>query len=461
MRPPSLRLLGSIPMVAVLASLGGCTVAEDESVGSAEQALSLYGMTTFDPATGYGWDNGDYLKNVWTSGVLDVDIHTEALCGGMAFSMLDYYFAGRPIPNHFYAPASGTELREYVYQRQLTSIFSTSNLAKWAELNQSEGRMGRTMTREYLAMKALVDDGKPAILGGIVRNGGLAEGHQVIVYGYYRGLYDGQNEYYRNDVELYVLDPNWPRKPLTLVYVDGHLEYKERENCGLDGVEDLYCMQFDGMFVQDYVPLNPPHVDSIPNYPVNGVLEELAFEFINNGDGLDGGSHNVNLTLHLADKSTREFTNLNGGAHWDGNGEKPGKETVRALLNPPVSRDDILSVTISDTFAGGIDGKNWDMTSVRVLAVHDSVNYDALNADTNPKEFAGPRRFTGRDDPFRFLVNEKEGYVSRLQFTLETGENGIDAQPYNMWDAGEELEIVVHNSDGSIQIVPRVDQQRG
>ncbi len=52
-------------------------------------------MTTFTPGQ-HGW----HFDNDFVNQLLGGLITTHGLCGGMAYSSLDYYFNGIPIPTH-------------------------------------------------------------------------------------------------------------------------------------------------------------------------------------------------------------------------------------------------------------------------------------------------------------------------------------------------------------------------
>src|SRR5262245_51943998 len=86
--------------------------------------------TTFDPARdGFRFPNS--FQNV-VQLPAGVNIRTGGLCGGMAYSALDYYLSHRPLPLQDYLPAEGTPLQRYIYDRQMTSL--SSNVDKWAEV---------------------------------------------------------------------------------------------------------------------------------------------------------------------------------------------------------------------------------------------------------------------------------------------------------------------------------------
>lgn len=49
------------------------------------------------------------------------------LCGGMAYSAIDYFLNGMTIPHDIEAPANGTPLNDYIFQRQVAAHISTAN----------------------------------------------------------------------------------------------------------------------------------------------------------------------------------------------------------------------------------------------------------------------------------------------------------------------------------------------
>ena len=91
----------------------------------------------------------------------------------MSYTMLDYYFAGKTIPQQMFRPYNGSTLGNFIEDRQKQSILS--NVDKWAELIVNP--FG-TRTTEFFnwgiqgfnggrlqELKEIIDSGRPAVLG--------------------------------------------------------------------------------------------------------------------------------------------------------------------------------------------------------------------------------------------------------------------------------------------------------
>ena len=90
-------------------------------------------MTAFTPSE-HGWHFSNYFVNELLGGL----ITTYGLCGGMAYTSLDYYFKGIPIPTHrvgdfgdnsVLVPGDG-RLRSMIYNRLIDSF--ADNFGKWS-----------------------------------------------------------------------------------------------------------------------------------------------------------------------------------------------------------------------------------------------------------------------------------------------------------------------------------------
>jgi len=90
-------------------------------------------MTAFTPGE-HGWHFSNYFENELLGGL----ITTHGLCGGMAYTSLDYYFKGIPIPTHrvgdfgdmsVLVPGDG-RLHSMIYNRLIDSF--KDNFGKWS-----------------------------------------------------------------------------------------------------------------------------------------------------------------------------------------------------------------------------------------------------------------------------------------------------------------------------------------
>jgi len=98
--------------------------------------------------------------------------------------------------------------------------------------------------------------------------------------------------------------------------------------------------------------------------PSANLVTKLSFTFLTGNDDLRGGKDNLNITIHFADGTTQSEPNVNHGDRWP-DGSTKGAEI---LLSRPITIDQIKSISLSDTFAGGSGGDNWNMSSMEAAA---------------------------------------------------------------------------------------------
>lgn len=189
-------------------------------------------------------------------------VQTAGRCGGMAYSVLDHAVAGRDVPAWpagLFAPSrvppDGHLVADHLRARQLDSFRSVSALRflMWSVL--PDGDVGpvagvRTRTRRELpgVLRALAQ-GRPVVLGMVVARGLLRSGdnHQVVATGFTRDTATG-------DVVLTLLDPNAPRREVTLVEAP-------------DGWRASNGRLWRGFFRHAYAPRTPPPLPSASRRP--------------------------------------------------------------------------------------------------------------------------------------------------------------------------------------------------
>lgn len=170
-------------------------------------------QTSFNPAI-----NGFHFVNNFEVEIIN-DIKMSGFCGGMTYTALDYYKAGKPAPSQNSIPAKGTPLYNYMWGRQRSSVLD--NLDKWAELfvNPFGSRNIEFFNWGLQAinggrlqeLKTEIDKGYPVPLGLFKPgNGGTAVHHQVLAIGYNGGRYKGDLKDFKEDLEIMVCDPNYP-----------------------------------------------------------------------------------------------------------------------------------------------------------------------------------------------------------------------------------------------------------
>ena len=114
----------------------------------------------------------------------------KALCGGMVYAAMDYWYAGMQIPDTTYVPEEKTPLHSYIYNRQLYAHNNT--LGKFIDCWQS----GILQEQESTKLANAILSGKPQ---AVCLFGGFKRGHHVLAFSYSRQMkrmciYDPNNE---------------------------------------------------------------------------------------------------------------------------------------------------------------------------------------------------------------------------------------------------------------------------
>ena len=318
-----------------------------------------------------------------------ISMQTSGLCGGMSYAVLDYYFAGQPIPSQDYRPANGTTLQQYFYGRQVTSL--TQNLDKWAETSVNPFG-SRTLeffnwgiNERLKELGSFIDRGVPVPLGLKGTGAGLDHDHQVLAIGYDMGRYKGDLGAYKEDVKIYLLDPNHPTQTVTLVPDPATLEYHE-----LEYPTNHWRTYFvDGK----YQRMTPPNIANT-TYPSDSLVHELRFEIYTGMDDMRGGADHVDATIRLANGTAQSYSNISQNGLF----LPMYLETVQVILAQPVPVTAIRTIELNTNATGGLNGDNWDLQSVQVYAVGAGFNQSLLS----PR--AGPYRFTAARIPFVMTV---------------------------------------------------------
>lgn len=344
--------------------------------------------TRFDPAT-HGFQFGNTFRNDF---VREFDIRTGGLCGGMVYTALDYFNAGRPAPRLSHRPAVQTTLHDYLYDRQVRSL--ASNLDKWAEIgfnplgarNAEFFEWGLQGSRggRIEELCAEIDRGCPVPLGLQSYGGGGPGNHQVLATGYDLGRYRGDLGAYKEDVQIFLYDPNVPNRTLTLV--------PDVEN-------QAYCIKEKGRahrwrtyFVdRKYRAHTPPDEAPSPAPASAGTVRELLVEIRTGDDDLRGGNDNLNLTVEVAGRPPQQIPNVNKGRRWIDN----YAQTITVPLREPVRPEDIARVVLTTTSRGGMGGDNWNLAGLTVRARGEGVDRTLFSESGTPLF-----RFTGDHQTF-------------------------------------------------------------
>lgn len=319
-------------------------------------------MTAFDPKK-HGFHFVNQFKNIVVS---QLDVITGGLCGGMAYSALDYFLWSKAIPQQDYMPAEGMPLQSYIYGRQVASI--VSNVDRWAEMGLNPGgarnrelfNWGAQLGSGRLGeLRAMIDAGKPVPLG-LQQCGGdcgcpttgeetCPASHQVLAIGYELGTYQGDPRSASvEEVTIFVYDPNFPDKTMRL---------KPSRAIGYYGYPDKGHLRWRTYFVDKNhgkPATAPPTFADKPN--------ELIVQLVTGDDDLRGGSDNANVVLLMKDGTTRRFDDVNSGKRWVNGSLQSIARELPAGFDPSA----ITGVRVEATVSGGVGGDNWNLNKIDV-----------------------------------------------------------------------------------------------
>jgi hypothetical protein len=140
----------------------------------------------------------------------------NGLCGGMVFTVRDFFESGREVPADTEPPPGGSPLYRFIVQRLIDSFSLPFGIGRYLELMEPAfpdvglgvglpGRASVMIQSEWPRIKSDLDAGHPVPLGLIkVKSADpcdLCQNHQVLAYGY---DLDG------TDLTLHLYDPNYP-----------------------------------------------------------------------------------------------------------------------------------------------------------------------------------------------------------------------------------------------------------
>lgn len=346
-------------------------------------------MTPFSPEKhGFKFTN-DFKVSTQIAG-LNFEFYGQ--CGGMAYTALDFFHTGKPVPTQNFRPAAGTILAAYIYDRQQTSLLN--NVDKWGELifnpfgwrtNEffNWGLEAQRPGDRINELKNEIDNGKPVPLGLFkAGNGGTGPHHQVLAIGYDLGRYRGDLGDHINEFKIFIYDPNCVGQIVTLV--------ADTSNKSYHYVEYPTRTWMTYFVDRKYKVKTPPNISS-GTLSNNGLVKELRLEICTGGDDLRGGNDNVHAIVNLKNGTSQIFHNINGTHRW----VDYYTETVPVILEPAVPLNQIKSLTLKTTFGGGIGGDNWNIDSLRIIAKDGSTSREVYEKSGSPLV-----RFTGSNTPF-------------------------------------------------------------
>jgi hypothetical protein len=405
-------------------------------------------MTTFNPAV-----NGFKFVNTFDVEPIN-NIRMSGFCGGMTYAILDYFKGHKPVPTQTYRPANGTALYDYMWGRQRSSVLD--NLDKWGELffnpfgsrNDEFFNWGLQGTGggRLQELKTEIDRGNPVPLGLFKPgNGGTGPHHQVLAIGYDGGRYRGDLGAYKEDLKIYICDPNFPGETKILKADPlNHIYYYE-------GDHDNTNCQWQTYFVnKNYHFSNPPDAASL-TAPADGLVHQIQLEIRTGNDDLRGGNDNVSVTINFKTKPSQTYPNINHGARWIDN----YTETVPINLTTPVAETEFKSVMFTTSFGGGSGGDNWNMDMVRVM----NGDKELLSKAGSPLfRFTGDARMFAISFPITLTRSSTGGVIvgpdnKVHELLLEIGTGGDDLRGGN-----DNVNLTVNFKDGTSQTINNINK---
>ncbi len=149
------------------------------------------------------WPSAPAISIRTPAGRIGIGNAARGLCGGMVFAALDYWRADRVPPAD--QPAPGAPLYRFIVRRLLQSWRLPAGVMHYyLGMLATDGELaGRTISRQWPRVKALLDRGQPATLGVVTVASAnpllLGHNHQVLAYSYHQA---------DTGVTLLVYDPN-------------------------------------------------------------------------------------------------------------------------------------------------------------------------------------------------------------------------------------------------------------
>ena len=306
--------------------------------------------------------------------VPSVNISTGGLCGGMVYAAMDYFLGPGNATRMDYRPQVGSTLEQYIYGRQVTSL--ASNLDRWTDVsltNPTGARNAELFNRGLLTEQRLgevrksIDSGTPALLGLAPMNGG-GLGHQVLAIGYDYGRYQGKLGDFKEDLRLFIYDPNLPGEVSVLrPDVNGQCYTLAGEN----GQPNSRWLTY---FVDTRFAKAAPPAIADPDPGKDGLVRELLVQINTGGDDLRGNNDNAQLSVKIEGLPTETYE-LNNRRHWLAFYD----QTVRIPLKSPTRVESIRSIEITTNFARGVNPEAWAVDRVFVRARGGGVPDRTLN----------------------------------------------------------------------------------
>jgi hypothetical protein len=189
------------------------------------------------------------------------------LCGGMSTAAADFFWASSPIPAATAAPAQGSPLHQFIYQRQMDTFGGGGYVKKFADwMALPDGTPLGTRRRtadEFAQLRAQLDAHKLVVLGLVYVSlpAPIWNNHQVLAYAYQQAS--------SNAFTIRIYDPNFNNDD-TITIEAQLLTVGVQTIPGIPPrirtIMGLQCMQHTpdgqipvrGFFIMPYQPVTPP-----------------------------------------------------------------------------------------------------------------------------------------------------------------------------------------------------------
>jgi hypothetical protein len=201
--------------------------AMDESIGGAVNSLG----------SGIGATGGTRIREILKGWLGDALPESYGLCGGMAFTSLDYYKQGGTLPrgkDHDDLPRNdtpeGKTMRSHLWKRQLESMGDNfPTLLMWMVMLHSglpltgAGWLLEHTREEWATLKQHIDDAHPWPICLVGSSRSPFDNHQVLAYGY-DDAGDGTGT-------IYLYDMNCPGREQTTTLDFRGSQLEAQESC--------------------------------------------------------------------------------------------------------------------------------------------------------------------------------------------------------------------------------------
>ena len=204
-------------------------------------------------------------NNAIIKGIVDaIAVGDYGLCGGMAFSSLDYWHKGWVVPRGNGkgdqpqdGTPLGTELREYIWNRLLQSVkdYIWTFLGWMAILHfdPSGGGILRDKTEEQLVtLRSVIKSSTPVTVGLIGTTWNPLDNHQILIYGF--------EDHLDNTTTLFAYDNNLPGVETTIT-----LDFSQSTLVAVESDFQAKRGPLRGLFCTTYTPSTPPRADVLSN----------------------------------------------------------------------------------------------------------------------------------------------------------------------------------------------------